>query len=183
MKKRFLSKSLIAKIALVLVIILVFEFAMAEPVRAAEIVEFGGTLLRPIMKLVVYLADGAISILQSSLLSIEKSFLYIDLSDEGGLISTIKQVITCVIAVVLIGAVAVGLVLGALPAAAVTVITSTTAGIVACVAVRNRYWSVYCKMSIPNSSCNGTGNVWKYFRICEYRSITRVNIKKPNWIF
>ena len=165
MKKRFLSKSLIAKIALVLVIILVFQFAMAEPVRAAD------------------LADGAISILQSSLLSIEKSFLYIDLSDEGGLISTIKQVITCVIAVVLIGAVAVGLVLGALPAAAVTVITSTTAGIVACVAARDRYWSVCCKMSIPSSSCNGTGNVWKYFRICEYRSITRVNIKKPNWIF
>ena len=183
MKKRFLSKSLIAKIALVLVIILVFQFAMAEPVRAAEIAEFGGTLLRPIMKFVVYLADGAISILQSSLLSIEKSFLYIDLSDEGGLISTIKQVITCVIAVVLIGAVAVGLVLGALPAAAVTVITSTTAGIVACVAARDRYWSVCCKMSIPSSSCNGTGNVWKYFRICEYRSITRVNIKKPKWIF
>lgn len=79
MKKRFLSKSLIAKIALVLVIILVFEFAAAEPVHAASL---GGTLLNPIVNLVVYLADGVIQILQSALTSIDNSFAYIDISKD-----------------------------------------------------------------------------------------------------
>lgn len=141
MKKRFLSKSLIAKIALVLVIILVFEFAMAEPVGAAEI---GGTLLRPIVNLVVYLADGVITILQSLLLSMEKSFLYIDLNEEGGLIGTVKKVASWIVAIVIVGALVVGAIFFALPAAAAAAITSCTAGIVACVVVR---WSVWlCNM-------------------------------------
>ena len=141
MKKRFLSKSLIAKIALVLVIILVFEFSMAEPVGAAEI---GGTLLRPIVNLVVYLADGVITILQSVLLSMEKSFLYIDLNEEGGLIGTVKKVASWIVAIVIVGALVVGAIFFALPAAAAAAITSCTAGIVACVVVR---WSVWlCNM-------------------------------------
>ncbi len=71
MKKRFLSKSLIAKIALVLVIIILLQFSLSEPVRAASL---GGTLLNPVVSLFVFLADGVIQILQSALTSIEQSF-------------------------------------------------------------------------------------------------------------
>ena len=141
MKKRFLSKSLIAKIALVLVIILVFEFTVSQPVGAAEL---GGTLLRPVVNLVVYLADGVITILQSTLLSMEKSFLYIDLNEEGGGIGGIKTVAKWIVAIAIVGALVVGAVFFALPAAAVGAITASTAGIVACVVVR---WSVWlCNM-------------------------------------
>ncbi len=165
MKKRFLSKSLIAKIALVLVLILLFEFAMAEPVGAAEI---GGTLLRPIVNLVVFLADGVITILQSTLLSMEQSFLYIDLNDDGGLISKVKKVITCAVAVILVGAVVVGIILAAIPSAVAAAITATTAGIVSCVAVRNSCRCIYCKILLSNCSCCIASYVWEKFRLCQY---------------
>ena len=83
MKKRLISKSLIAKIALVLVIILLFEFALSEPVHASAVGHLGGTLLTPVVNLVVYLADGVISILQSALLGMSDSFIYIDLNESG----------------------------------------------------------------------------------------------------
>lgn len=177
MKKRFLSKSLIAKIALVIVIILVFEFAMAEPVRAAEAVgQLGGTLLRPIVNLVVYLADGVINVLQSALLSMETSFLYIDLTDEGGIISTVKKIVLCTLGVVLVAGVVIGGIF-ALPVVG-TAIAATSTGVLVSVAVRNRSRSGCCKKIISNSSCNGTSYVWKFICICKYWNLARVYIKK-----
>ncbi len=79
MKKRFISKSLIAKIALVLVIILLFEFSVSEPVHAASL---GGQLLNPVVNLVVYLADGVLSILQGALTKIDTTFNYIDITGQ-----------------------------------------------------------------------------------------------------
>lgn len=153
MKKNFLSKSLIAKIALVLVIILLFEFAISQPVSAAEAVgQLGGTLLRPIVNLVVYLADGVINILQSALLSTETSFLYIDLSDEGGIISTIKKVVLCTIGVVLVAGAIVGGIF-AFPVVGSFIAASAT-GVAVTVAVRYCSRSGYCKKIISNSSCN-----------------------------
>ena len=102
MKKRFLSKSLIAKIALVLVIILVFEFSVSEPVQAASL---GGQLLNPIVNLVVYLADGVMQILQSALTSIDNSFEYIGLS--GGIHWTKVFAVIAVIAGTLLAAAAI----------------------------------------------------------------------------
>ena len=177
MKKRFLSKSLIAKIALVIVIILVFEFAMAEPVSAAEAVgQLGGTLLRPIVNLVVYLADGVINILQSALLSMETSFLYIDLTDEGGILSTIKKVVLCTLGVVLVA----GLIIGGIFALPVvgSFIAATSVGVAVTVAVRNCCRSSYCKEIISNSSCCSSSYVWKFIYICKYWGITRIYIEK-----
>lgn len=79
MKKIFMSKSVIAKIALVLVIILLLEFTMSRPVGAASL---GGTLLNPIVNLVVYLADGVLQILQSALTTIDETFSYIDITES-----------------------------------------------------------------------------------------------------
>ncbi len=158
MKKRFLSKSLISKLALVIVVILVFQFAMAEPVGAAQL---GGTLLRPIVNLVVFLADGVITILQSALLSVEQSFLYIDLSKDDSLLGKVKNFIKCAIAVVLVGAVVVGVVLAAIPSAVAAAITASTVGIVSCVAVRNCCRCHYCKILLSYSSCCIRSYVWK----------------------
>lgn len=125
MKKRFLSKSLIAKIALVLVIILVFEFSASEPVHAASL---GGTLLNPIVNLVVYLSDGVIQILQSALTSIENSFTYIDITKSKPsfwiavvtIIVGVLAVVWAVAAVVLVTVVTGG---AAVPAIVVSVAT------------------------------------------------------------
>lgn len=179
MKKRFLSKSLIAKIALVLVIILVFEFTMSEPVGATEI---GGTLLRPIVNLAVYLADGVITILQSALLSVEKSFLYIDLNDNGGSYSPIKYFV-CWAGLNLAVGVVIGAIVFALPASAAGALAASSAGLVACAAVRNSCWGSDYKSAVSSSSWDDTSYVWKCFCICEYSSFARNNIKKPNWIF
>ena len=77
MKKLFVSKSFMKKIALVLVIIILFQVVVAKPVRA----EMGGTLLSPIVNLVMFLADGVISIMQNTL--IEKGEVFTNLSLEG----------------------------------------------------------------------------------------------------
>lgn len=176
MKKRFLSKSLIAKIALVIVVILVFEFAMAEPVRAAEAVgQLGGTLLRPIVNLVVYLADGVINLLQSALLSMESSFLYIDLTDEG-IIGSIVKVVLCVLSVVLVAGLIIGGIFG-IPVVG-SFIAATSVGVGVTVAVRNYCRNSYCKKIISNSSFNGRSYVWKFICICKYWSIARIYIKK-----
>ena len=78
MRKIFASKNMIVKIALILALIILIEFTInCRPVQAAG--EFGGTLLKPIMNLIVALADGVISITQSVLLGIEDSFTPVDL--------------------------------------------------------------------------------------------------------
>ncbi len=101
MKKRFLSKSLIAKIALVLVMVILFEFAVSQPVAATEAAtQWGGTLLSPIVNLVVYLADGVIQIMQSALTDIEQSFETIDLG--GGA----RPLLTIIGAVIVVGIIA-----------------------------------------------------------------------------
>lgn len=126
MKKRFLSKSLIAKIALVLVIILLFEFSFSEPV-SADVGALGGQLLNPIINLVVYLADGVINILQSALTNIDDSFTYIDITkDKTSWWFAVKAVVVGVVLVV--GAIAVTIFTGG---AAAPAIVATVAGYVA----------------------------------------------------
>lgn len=77
MKKLFVSKSVMKKIALALVFMILFQVVVSRPVEASGL---GGTLLSPIVNLVVYLADGAISILQESLTSAGEPFEYFDIS-------------------------------------------------------------------------------------------------------
>ena len=98
MKEIFISKSLIAKIALVLVVIILLEFTISsKPVQAASL---GGTLLNPIVNLVVYLADGAIQILQSALTTIDQTFTYIDITKEKK--SWIAAIVAVIVGIVLV---------------------------------------------------------------------------------
>lgn len=147
MKKRFLSKSLIAKIALVLVIILLFEFAISEPVGAAEL---GGTLLRPVVNLVVYLADGVMEILQNALLGIERSFLHINLTDDENT-SAIKQAIFGVVSCILIAAVLIGGIYVVAFKVGATLV-ATAAGVVVSLAIRYKGRNSSYEKSLPNST-------------------------------
>ena len=98
MKKLFVSKSVMKKIALALVFMILFQVVVSRPVEASGL---GGTLLSPIVNLVVYLADGAISILQNSLTTAGEPFNYIDLS--GNKATLWGAIWTCVIGVVFVG--------------------------------------------------------------------------------
>lgn len=82
MKKIFDFKSVLTKVALIMAIIILFEFVMSRPVKA-ETASFGGTLLEPIVSFMAFLGDGAISIMQSALLGEDTSYIYVDLSKDG----------------------------------------------------------------------------------------------------
>lgn len=135
MKKIFLSKSLMVKIALVLVIILLFEFAVPRPVGAASL---GGTLLNPIINLVVYLADGVIQILQSALTTIDESFSYIDITAKKQSF-LIKAVM--IIGGMIVAAVAIVLIVISAPLSVPALIVVATAGVV--VADTGMFFAIY----------------------------------------
>lgn len=98
MKINFKSKSIMAKIALVLVIVLLFQFSVPKTVQAAGL---GGQLLNPIVNMVVFLADGVISILQSSLTNVGESFQEIQIKEnKTGWIAAIVSVIVGALCVV-----------------------------------------------------------------------------------
>lgn len=82
MKKIFDFKSVLTKVALIMAIIILFEFVMSRPVKA-ETASFGGTLLEPIVSFMAFLGDGVISIMQSALLGVENSYIYVDLSKDN----------------------------------------------------------------------------------------------------
>ncbi len=82
MKKLFDFKSILTKVALIMAIIILFEFVMSRPVKA-ETSSFGGTLLEPIVSFIAFLGDGAIAIIQSALLGQDNSYIYVDLSKEN----------------------------------------------------------------------------------------------------
>ena len=82
MKKIFDFKSVLTKVALIMAIIILFEFVMSRPVKA-ETASFGGTLLEPIVSFMAFLGDGTISIMQSALLGVENSYIYVDLSKNA----------------------------------------------------------------------------------------------------
>lgn len=82
MKKIFDFKSVLTKVALIMAIIILFEFVMSRPVKA-ETASFGGTLLEPIVSFMAFLGDGVISIMQSALLGVENSYIYVDLSKDS----------------------------------------------------------------------------------------------------
>ena len=89
MKKLFASKNMIVKIALILAIILLIEFCLTRPVQAKDPASIGGTLLEPMIKLIVVLADGTIALVQNALLGMEDSFTTVQLKESFG--SMIKK--------------------------------------------------------------------------------------------
>lgn len=82
--KFFMNKSIWSKIVIALVIVLVFQFIVTKPSLGAsdDILEFGGKLIKPIISLVVTLADGVQEIMQSSIMGVGNSLLHIDTSSE-----------------------------------------------------------------------------------------------------
>ncbi len=77
--KFFTNKSIWSKIILVLIFILLFQFAVAKPVEAADTmsdtIEFGGKLLSPVLSLFVTLGDGLMGLLHSSIMGVDDALL------------------------------------------------------------------------------------------------------------
>ena len=80
--KFFTNKNIWAKIVIVLIFVLLFQFAIAKPIQAADSVdsiEFGGKLLSPILSLFVTLGDGVMGVLHSSIMGSDSALLRMDL--------------------------------------------------------------------------------------------------------
>lgn len=82
--KFFTNKSIWSKIILVLIFILLFQFAVAKPVEAADassdVIEFGGKLLSPVISLFVTLGDAIMGVIHSSIMGIDSSLQEVTLS-------------------------------------------------------------------------------------------------------
>lgn len=77
--KFFTNKSIWAKIIILLVFIILFEFAVAKPSLAAiDAIEFGGTLISPVMSLFVTLGDAAMQLMHSTIMGQPQTLLEAD---------------------------------------------------------------------------------------------------------
>lgn len=111
--KIFTNKSIWKKIAIILVIVILFEAIVTSPVRASDddVLEGGGKLLSPIFSLLVTTSDGVMNILHSSIMGVEESLIEVDTdSPWWGTLKTIIAVIVtaaCIIgAIILSGGIA-----------------------------------------------------------------------------
>ena len=77
MMKFFTNKKIWEKIILALLFVMLFQFAVMKPVEA-DVVEFGGKLLSPVMSLLVSLGDGVMNILHSTIMGIETPLIHIE---------------------------------------------------------------------------------------------------------
>lgn len=77
--KFFTNKSIWSKIIIVLIFVLLFQFALAKPIEAADAtadtIEFGGKLLSPVLSLFVTLGDGIMGLLHSSIMGADSALL------------------------------------------------------------------------------------------------------------
>lgn len=122
--KFFTNKSIWTKIIIVLIFIILFEFIVAKPSLGADVVEFGGKLISPVLSLVVSLGDGILEIMHSSIMGTSESLIEVDMSSAwwdiigkvvGFLIAAAfvaAAVMTGVGIVGIMGAVAKGVILG-----------------------------------------------------------------------
>lgn len=78
--KFFTNKSIWAKIVIVLIFVLLFQFAIPKTVHAEDMVEFPGKLLTPVVSLFVTLADAIIGVLHSSIMGVDSSLQEVTLS-------------------------------------------------------------------------------------------------------
>ncbi len=77
--KIFTNKSIWKKIAIALVIIILFEFMVSSPVRADDD-GVGGKLMQPVMSLVTTLGDGIVHIIHESVMGQSQSTIRVDMS-------------------------------------------------------------------------------------------------------
>lgn len=139
----FTNKSIWKKIAIALVIVILFEFMVTSPVHAGDGVEFAGKLMSPILSLLVGLGDGIMDIIGSSIMGANATLLHVDRSDSfWDIFSTIIVAVlaaAAAIALVVLTAGAAAALLAAIGITATvtvglgTVVTGITAGIVAAV--------------------------------------------------
>ena len=78
--KFFTNKNIWAKIVIVLIFVLLFQFAIPKPVHADDLLEFGGKLLSPVVSLFVTLADAIMGVLHSSIMGVDSSLQEVTLS-------------------------------------------------------------------------------------------------------
>ena len=73
--KFFTNKSIWTKIVIVLIFVILFQFAVARPVQAeaGDTIEFGGKLLSPVVSLFVTLADAIMGVMHSSIMGVDSS--------------------------------------------------------------------------------------------------------------
>lgn len=106
--KIFTNKSIWKKIAMVLVIIILFQAFATNPAFAkasgGDVIEGGGKLIGPIFSLLVTMGDGILNILHSSIMKIDESLIEVD--NEAPWWDTLKTIISVIVtAACIIGAI------------------------------------------------------------------------------
>ena len=96
--KIFTNKRIWQKIAIALVIIILFQFIVSSPAHAVD----ADVLLEPVSNLFVSLADGIEGLLQSSIMQIDESIIKVSDSDEGfwGFIVTLVFIVGTALAII-----------------------------------------------------------------------------------
>ena len=139
--KFFMNKSIWSKIAILLIIVLLFQFVVTKPTLAkAEVgdtrIDFGGKLLSPVMSLVVSLADAMMDMMHSSIMGTNESLLPVDVDSKWWEILSKVLVIGAIVAAAIFVTIAtfgaaatVGAVIGAIGTALWTALGAGVASI------------------------------------------------------
>lgn len=103
MMKFFTNKKIWEKVLLALIFVMLFQFAVMEPVQA-DAVEFVGKLTSPILSLFVTLGDGVMNILHSTIMGVSNPLLHAE--TDSGFWDVFKNVIAAIVtAACVIGAI------------------------------------------------------------------------------
>lgn len=77
MMKFFTNKKIWEKVILALLFVMLFQFAVMQPVQA-DVVEFAGKLTSPILSLLVTLGDGIINILHTTIMGVDTPLIHVE---------------------------------------------------------------------------------------------------------
>lgn len=94
--KFFENKKIWKKIVIMLLLVMFFQFAFITPVKAS-VEEVGGTLLSPVMSLVVGLGDGIMDVLHDFIMGQSMSGINVDLEPDTPLLERILKIIGAVV--------------------------------------------------------------------------------------
>lgn len=112
----FKNKSLVLKIVIALVIVILFNFCAPTLSHAGVAEVIGGTLLSPIIDLLLAIGDGAINLIQSILFGMDNSLLKVAVH-EASFWETVGMVVGAVVGIAAV--VAITIVTGGTPLAAI----------------------------------------------------------------
>ena len=107
------NKNIIQKIAIILIALLVINFAMPNFVHAESFLkEAGGVILSPIMDLLVFLSDSVLNILQKTFISphnvvVEATSANANVGDQADIYTALKILLGIVLVVVAVAMLAV----------------------------------------------------------------------------